>query len=442
MLDFEIKFCALRKALFQNFDKIGMLQSKYFIKTKKESPSDEPSINAQLLMRGSFIDKEMAGVYSFLPLGLRVLRKIENIIREEIAAIGGQEILMPALQPRELWEETQRWENMDVLYRFQDQQQKWLALGPTHEEVLTDIIRKNINSYKDLPISIFQIQTKFRDELRAKAGLLRGREFLMKDLYSFHVDEEDRKAYHQKAIEAYKKIYKRCGLNALVAEASGGPFSKEISHEFQVQTPSGEDLVVFCPNGDFSKNKEVTELREGDKCPDCGSSLIDVKTIEVGNIFTLGTKFSQVMGANFLDENGQSKPIIMGCYGIGISRIMGTVVEVSHDERGIIWPKEIAPFQIHLISLGSKDMSIDKKVKKTAGDLYKKLLDWGVEVLYDDREGVSAGAKFADSDLIGIPLRLVVSEKTLIKDSVEVKGRGEEKVIFIKISEIKKAVGK
>lgn len=414
-----------------------MLQSKYFIKTKKEAPSDEASINAQLLMRGSFVDKEMAGVYSFLPLGLKVIKKIENIVREEIDAIGGQEILMPALQPRELWEETQRWENMDVLYRFQDQQEKWLALGPTHEEVLTDIIRKNINSYKDLPLSLFQIQTKFRDELRAKAGLLRGREFLMKDLYSFHTDEDDRKEYYQKAIKAYKKIFKRCGLDALIAEASGGSFSKEVSHEFQVQTPSGEDLVVFCPTGDFSKNKEVTDLREGDKCPGCGSSLIDVKTIEVGNIFTLGTKFSQAMGANFLDEDGQSRPIIMGCYGIGISRIMGTVAEVNHDDRGVIWPKEIAPFQIHLISLGSKDKSVDKKVKKTAAELYQKMLDWNIEVLYDDRNDVSAGAKFADSDLIGIPLRLVVSEKTLSKNSIEVKERNKKDAKLVKIKELK-----
>lgn len=414
-----------------------MLQSKYFIKTKKEAPSDEISINAQLLMRGSFIDKEMAGVYSFLPLGLKVMKKIENIVREEINAIGGQEILMPALQPRELWEETKRWESVDVLYRLQDQQKKWLALGPTHEEVLTDIIRKNISSYKDLPLYLFQIQTKFRDELRAKAGLLRGREFSMKDLYSFHADEEDRKDYYQKTIKAYKKIFKRCGLDALVAEASGGSFSKEISHEFQVQTPSGEDLVVFCPTGDFSKNKEVTDLREGDKCPGCGSSLIDVKTIEVGNIFTLGTKFSQSMGANFLDEDGQSRPIIMGCYGIGISRIMGTVAEVSHDDRGVIWPKEIAPFQIHLISLGSKNESIDKKVKKTAAELYKKMLDWNIEVLYDDRNDVSAGAKFADSDLIGIPLRLVISEKTLSKNSIEMKERNKKDARLIKIKELK-----
>lgn len=395
-------------------------------------------MNAKFLMRGGFIDKEMAGVYSFLPLGLRVLKKIENIVREEINAIGGQEILMPALQPRELWEETQRWENMDVLYRFQDQQEKWLALGPTHEEVLTDIIRKNISSYKDLPLYLYQIQTKFRDELRAKAGLLRGREFLMKDLYSFHTNEEDRKDYYQKVIKAYKKIFKRCGLNALVAEASGGSFSEDISHEFQVQTPSGEDLVVFCPNGDFSKNKEITDLREGDKCPSCGTGLIDVKTIEVGNIFTLGTKFSEAMGAQFIDKDGQKKPIIMGCYGIGISRIMGSVGEVLNDERGIIWPKEIAPFQIHLICINSKDKIMEKKVKKVAGELCKKLLDLGVEVLYDDREDVSAGAKFADSDLIGIPVRLVVSEKTLAKNSVEWKERNKEKAKLVKIKELTK----
>ncbi|KKP99063.1 MAG: Prolyl-tRNA synthetase [Parcubacteria group bacterium GW2011_GWD2_38_12] len=413
-----------------------MLQSKYFIKTKKEASSDEVSVNAQFLTRGGFIDKEMAGVYSFLPLGLRVLRKIENIIREEINAIGGQELLMPALQPRELWEETQRWEEMDVLYRFQDQQKKWLALGPTHEEVLTDIIRKNINSYKDLPLYLFQIQTKFRDELRAKAGLLRGREFLMKDLYSFHESEEDRKNYYQKAIKAYKKIFKRCGLDVLVAEASGGAFSKEFSHEFQVQTPSGEDLVVFCPNGDFSKNKEITDLREGAKCPNCLAHLIDVKTIEVGNIFTLGTKFSEAMGANFLDKNGQKKPIVMGCYGIGISRIMGAVAEVNHDERGIIWPEEIAPFKTHLISITAKDKKTDQKVKNTTKKTYKELLDLDIEVLYDDRTEISAGAKFADSDLLGIPFRIVISEKTLAKNSVEIRKRGEEKAKLVKIKEI------
>lgn len=415
-----------------------MLQSKYFIKTKKEFPSEETAMNARFLMRGGFIDKEMAGAYSFLPLGLKVLKKIENIVREEMNAVGGQEILMPALQPRELWEETQRWENVDVLYRFQDQQKKWLALGPTHEEVLTDIIRKNISSYKDLPLYLYQIQTKFRDELRAKAGLLRGREFLMKDLYSFHTNEEDRKEYYQKAIKAYKKIFKRCGLNALVAEASGGSFSKEFSHEFQVQTPSGEDLVIFCPSGDFSKNKEITDLREGAKCPNCGAGLIDIKTIEVGNIFTLGTKFSEAMGAQFIDKDGQKKPIIMGCYGIGISRIMGTVVEVSNDDRGIIWPKEIAPFQIHLIRINSKDKITEKKVKKAADELYKKLLDLSIEVLYDDREDVSAGAKFADSDLIGLPLRLVVSEKTLAQNSIEWKERNKEKAKLVKIKEITK----
>lgn len=417
-----------------------MLQSKYFIKTKKEAPSDEVSINAQLLIRGGFIDKEMAGVYSFLPLGLKVLKKIENIIREEINAIGGQEILMPALQPRELWEETQRWEAMDVLYRFQDQQKKWLALGPTHEEVLTDIIRKNISSYKDLPFYLYQIQTKFRDELRAKAGLLRGREFLMKDLYSFHESEEDRKIYYQKAIKAYRKIFKRCGLDILVAEASGGAFSKELSHEFQVQTPSGEDLVVFCPSGDFSKNKEITDLREGEKCPRCSSHLIDVKTIEVGNIFTLGTKFSEAMGAHFLDRNGQKNPIVMGCYGIGLSRVMGAAVEVSHDDRGIIWPEEIAPFRTHLISITAKDKKTDQKVKNTAKKLYKELLDLGVEVLYDDRTEISVGAKFADSDLMGIPTRLVISEKTLAKNSVEVKERGKEKAKLVKTGELLKII--
>ena len=327
-----------------------MRQSELFTKTSKTEPKDETSINARLLTKAGFIQKLGAGIYSFLPLGFLVLKKIENIIREEMNAIGGQELLMPALHPKEIWEETGRWQTADYLYKLKDRQDKYFALGATHEEVITDIVRKYISSYKDLPLYLYQIQVKFRDELRAKSGLLRAKEFIMKDLYSFHADEEDRKQYYETIKKAYLKIFKRCGLDAIVAEASGGIFSKEFSHEFQVPTSAGEDIIYFCPTGDFSQNKEIAERKTGDKCPKCGKPIEEAKTIEVGNIFALGTKYSEPMKAHFVDKNGSKKPIIMGCYGIGLGRVMGAAVEVHHDEKGIIWPEEIAPFKAHLVT--------------------------------------------------------------------------------------------
>src|SRR3989338_1346187 len=276
-----------------------MLQSQAFIKTKKEAPKDEVSANARLLARGGYADKLAGGIYSFLPLGFLVLKKIENIIREEMNAVGGEEILMPALQTKELWEETKRCETMNDLYKLKDRQGRELALGPTHEEVITDIVRKQSWSYKDLPFYLYQIQTKFRDELRSKSGLLRGREFIMKDLYSFHASEEDLKKYYETVKKAYLKIFKRCGLSVVVAEAGGGSFSKESSHEFQVPTPAGEDVVVLCEHCGWAKNVEIAEVRAGAHCPVCGRALKEEKAIEAGNIFTLGTKFSQAMGAFF-----------------------------------------------------------------------------------------------------------------------------------------------
>ncbi|MDP3052193.1 MAG: proline--tRNA ligase, partial [bacterium] len=258
-----------------------MRQSQLFTKTSKTAPKDETSVNAQLLTKAGFIQKLGAGIYSFLPLGFLVFKKIENIIREEMNAIGGQELLMPALHPKEIWEETGRWQTADYLYKLKDRQEKNFALGATHEEVITDIARKYVSSYKDLPLCVYQIQVKFRDELRAKSGLLRAKEFIMKDLYSFHADEEDRKQYYETVKKSYLKIFRRCGLDAIVTEASGGIFSKEFSHEFQVTTSAGEDIIYFCPTGDFSQNKEIAERKTGDKCPKCGKPIEEAKTIEV-----------------------------------------------------------------------------------------------------------------------------------------------------------------
>ena len=413
-----------------------MLQSEFLVKTLKESPKDETSINAQFLIRAGFIYKEMAGVYTYLPLGLRVLRKIENIVREEMEKIGGKEILMSIFQPKRLWEETGRWskEIGDVMYKCQEDG-KEIGLGPTHEEMLTDIIRHYVKSYEDLPLYLYQIQTKFRKELRAKSGLLRGREFDMKDLYSFHASEKDFKEYYKKVTQAYFRIFKRCGLKTILTEASGAGFTNEYTHEFQVLAKDGEDTIIYCPQGNFAQNKEITKLQAGQKCPQCKSILMEGKSIEVGNIFPLGTKYSKGMQAFFVDKDGQRKLIIMGCYGLGPSRIMGTIVEIHHDDKGIIWPKEIAPFQAHLIKIEN-----NQQVTKTAQKLYQDLQKSGVEVLYDDRINKTAGEKFAEADLIGIPIRLVVSEKTLKKNSVELKKREELSVKLVKPDQIKRYV--
>lgn len=399
-----------------------MKQSQLFGKTLKTVPKDEVSRNAELLIRGGFIDKLMAGAYSYLPLGYRVLNKIKNIIREEMDAIGGQELFMPALQPKALWEETGRWTDPGkaVMFQFKGREDKEYGLGWTHEEVIVDIARKRVSSYKDLPFALYQIQDKFRDEPRAKSGLLRGREFSMKDLYSFHATEDDLLNFYKKAISAYLNVFKRCGLDALVVEASGGSFSKEFSHEFQVLTPFGEDTIFYCPNRDFAQNKEIAKVKAGDKCHVCGEKIIEGKTIEVGNIFKLYSKYSAPMKLQFTDADGKKKDVIMGCYGIGPSRVMGAIVEVSSDKNGIIWPANVAPYTIHLLTIGTS-----AAVTEAGEKLYNHLLKKGEEVLFDDR-AVSPGAKFADSDLIGIPTRLIISEKTLAQESVEFKRRGEE----------------
>lgn len=410
-----------------------MRQTEIFIKTRKEDPKDEIFTSAKLLLRAGFVDKLMAGVYSFLPFGFRVLRKIEKIIREEMEKLGGQEILMPALHPKTLWEETGRWQKMlGIIYKVNDTEGREFGLGPTHEEVIVDIVRKHQFSLSDLPFALFQIQNKFRDEPRPKSGLLRGREFIMKDLYSFHSNAADLDTFYAKAIKSYQRIFKRCGLKSLVVEASGGDFSKEYSHEFMVKTLAGEDITFFCSVCGFAQNKEITKIKSGDKCPSCGKGIIeDAKTVEAGNIFKLGTRFSKDLGAYYIDEKGEKQSLIMGCYGLGVSRLIATAVEVNNDERGIIWPIEIAPFQIHLIEIKSKK----NEVKKQAEKIYKQILAENHEVLYDDRD-ISAGAKFADADLIGCPLRIVVSEKTLEKKSVELKERGKKQARLIKIESL------
>ncbi len=409
-----------------------MRQSFLFTKTIKETPRDETSFNAQALIRAGMIDKVSAGVYTFLPLGLRVHNKICQIVREEMNAVGGQEILMPALTPKELWQTTKRWDNFDALFKLEGANKKEYALGATHEEIITPLAKKYIFSYKELPVYVYQIQTKFRNEPRAKAGLIRGREFSMKDLYSFHIDKKDLEDYYEVVKEAYFKIMARCGLKEItyLTFASGGAFSK-YSHEFQTLAKNGEDTIHLCEKCQVAVNQEIIE--EQKTCPRCGSEdLHSKKAIETANIFKLGTRFSNDFGFFYSDIQGEKKLVEMGCYGIGPSRIMGAVAEVFHDSKGIKWPREIAPFQAHLVSLASGNDEVAKK----ADGLYQKLQKENIEILYDDRKDRSAGEKFADADLIGLPARLVISEKTLAEKAVEVKKRGSDKVKMVKWEEV------
>lgn len=412
-----------------------MRQSKLFLTTKKETPKEVKIISHKLLIRGDFIEQTISGVYRFLPLGWRVLKKIEKIIREEMVALGAQELYLPTLQNKNLWLETGRWTTIDPpLFKLRDRHQKEIALAPTHEEEITDIIRKRVKSYKDLPIYLFQIQNKFRNEIRPSGGLLRTVEFLMKDLYSFHSDENDLENFYQKVKKSYFKIFNRCSLKALCVEASSGTIGGELSNEFMVLSEVGEDKILFCPNCHWGANIEKSgDIKE---CPQCKKQLEKKNSIEVGHIFKLGSKYSESMKATFKDKEGKEKPIIMGCYGIGLPRLMGTIVEIHHDEKGIIWPKEVAPFDVHLIEIKSLNTLISKKIKKTAEKIYKNLQNQKIEVLYDDRDDKTPGEKLIDSDLIGIPIRIVVSEKTLKRNCVEIKKRKTKKIELIKIKNI------
>ncbi|OGD83250.1 hypothetical protein A2165_00780 [Candidatus Curtissbacteria bacterium RBG_13_40_7] len=413
-----------------------MRYSQLFGKTIRQVPRDETSTNARLLIRGGYVDKLMAGSYSLLPLGLRVVKKIEQVIREEMNKTGAQEILMPLLHPKAIWNETGRWETAkEVMFQFK-KDKKEFALSFTHEEILLDLVRKHVQTYHEFPLKLYHFSTKFRDEPRAKSGILRAREFLMKDLYSVHTTEKDLDRYYWEIASAYQKIFKRVDLEAKVVEAAGGVFTEGHTHEFQVLCEAGEDTIYWCENCEFAQNKEITEVKEGDACPKCKKGkILEDRSIEVANIFRFGTVYSQKMNVSFVDKDGIKKPAYLGSYGIGTTRLMGTLVEVFNDARGIIWPKQVAPFQVHLLML-----SDESGVMSQAGEVYQFLEKAGVEVLFDDRKGVSAGEKFADCDLIGIPIRLVVSEKTE-KGKVEWKERGKENTEILSTEDaIKKCV--
>lgn len=401
------------------------MQSKMIAKTKKEAPSDEVSKNAKLLIRAGFIHKEMAGVYSFLPLGLRVLKKIENIIREEMDRIGGTEMKTSVLQNKEVWEKSGRWsdEVVDTWFKTKLKNGGEVGLSFTNEEAYSNILKQYVESYKDLPLYPYDFKEIFRNETRSKSGILRGREFYWKALYSFSKDEAEHNSFYEKVKMAYQNIFKRVGIGntTYLTFASGGTFSK-FSHEFQTETSAGEDIIYLDEASGIAVNKEVYN---DEVLRDLGlnkKTLIEKKTVEVGNIFSLGTKFSAPFELKYKDEKGEEKLAIMGSYGIGLGRLMGTVVEVLSDDKGIVWPENIAPFRVHLLALGADEAVFDQAQK-----LYRELSEKNIEVLYDDRKDARAGEKFADSDLIGIPYRVIVSEKSLEKGGVEVKKRTEEK---------------
>ena len=407
-----------------------MRQSQLFTKTRKEAPKDETSKNASLLIRGGFINKEMAGVYSYLPLGFRVLEKIENIIREEMNAIGGVEVLLTALQDPEPWKATGRWsdEVIDTWFKTKLANGTEIGLANTHEEPLANLMKHHIDSYKDLPVYAYQIQNKFRNELRAKSGLMRGREFLMKDLYSFTRDEKELEQFYEKCAEAYGKIFERTGIadKTYRTFADGGAFSK-FSDEFQTLSEAGEDTIFIDEKKKLAINKEVYTDEVLDELNLKKEDLKEAKAIEVANIFKLGTKYSEPLGLIYKDESGNKIPVVMGSYGIGLGRLMGAIAEVHNDERGMIWPVSVAPFSVHILALPGGE--------EEAENIYKKMVAQNKEVLYDDRRDLSAGEKLAEADLIGIPQRAVVSEKSLKAGGVEVKMRNAEKEEIVPIED-------
>lgn len=420
-----------------------MFQSQLFSKTRREDPKGEVSQNAKLLIRAGFIHKEMAGVYSYLPLGLRVLNKINDIIRKEMDALGAVELELTALQNPLLYEKTDRWsgDKMDIWFKTELQTGGELGLGFTHEEAITELLKNHVSSYKDLPRAIYQIQTKFRNETRAKSGILRGREFLMKDLYSFHVSEEDLDNFYDKVKGAYERIFERIGLgdSTYITFASGGVFSK-YSHEFQTLSEAGEDLIYLSEGKKLAVNKEVLNDETLSELGLSREELSEKKSIEVGNIFKLGTRFSQPLGLYFKDEKGGSRPVVMGCYGLGPARIMGVIAEIKSDNKGLVWPRAVAPFDIHLVVLGkevglSGDREALTETAKTALEIYEGLTASGKEVLCDDRD-LSAGEKLADADLLGIPFRLVISDSAIKKGKFELVDRATGEIEYLSEAEL------
>ncbi len=412
-----------------------MRQSILFTKTRKEAPKDEVARNAILLIRAGYIYKEMAGVYAYLPLGLRVFRNIEKIIREEMDTTGAQELLLTSLQSRSVWDVTGRWSNevIDNWFKTKLVDGTELGIANTHEEPLTNLLTHFTHSHRDFPVYIYQFQTKFRNELRAKSGIMRGREFVMKDLYSFCRTEDEHAVFYARMKEAYTNVFRRAGIGeeTYFTYASGGSFS-HASDEFQTVTDAGEDIIYIDPETRFSINEEM--LADGkalEKFNVSKERLVAKKSVEVGNIFPLGTRFSEAFGLNYRDEAGKEKPVIMGSYGIGLGRLMGAITEVCSDDKGLVWPKEVAPFAAHLVQLGES-----AEVLEQAKDLYDMLLKKGIEVLYDDRSAISAGEKLADADLLGMPLRVVVSEKTRAAGIVEFRDRKTGEVTMVPYDEV------
>ena len=412
-----------------------MRQTKLFTKTRKEVPADEQSKNAELLIRGGFIHKEMAGVYAFLPLGIRVIEKIKNIIREEMNAVGGQEVFMTTLQPRDIWEKTDRWDDakVDNWFKTKLKSGEELGVGLTHEEPIVDVLSGYVSSYRDLPISVYQIQNKFRNELRAKSGILRGREFIMKDMYSFARTEEEHLKIYEEVAEAYHRVYKRLGIGHITyrTHADGGIFTKKFSHEFQTISGVGEDTIYLDEEKNIAVNKEIYTDENLAKLGLDKSKLVERRSIEVGNIFPLESKYTDALDVYYTDENGEKKSIISGCYGIGVSRTMGVLAEIFSDDNGLMWPESVAPFKVHLLMLGDKEHVVTE-----ANALYESLIKNKIEVLFDDRTDVSAGEKFADADLLGMPYRVVVSERSLKDGGFEIKKRIEAKGQVVKNEEL------
>jgi prolyl-tRNA synthetase len=410
-----------------------MRRSQLFTKTRKEAPAEEESINAQLLLRAGYIHKEMAGVYAYLPLGIRVVENIKQIIREEMNALGAQELIMTNLQSREIWELTGRWDEkvVDVWFKTKLQNGTPLGLAWSHEEPITNMMKTYISSYKDFPVNVYQFQTKLRNELRSKSGIMRGREFVMKDMYSYARSAKELQDFYDRTTEAYMKVFKRVGLGDItyVTAASGGAFTK-FSHEFQTITDAGEDIIYVNREKGVAINEEVYNDEALAELGINKEHLEKVKAAEVGNIFNFGTEKSEKMGLYFTDEDGREKPVYLGSYGIGVTRLMGVIAEHFSDERGIVWPKNIAPFDVYLARLGTSE-----ELVKNADEVYSRLTDSGISVLYDDRD-VRAGEMFADADLMGIPARLVLSGKTLEKNSVELKKRTEESTQLVPLKNV------
>jgi prolyl-tRNA synthetase len=397
-----------------------MRRSQLFTKTTKNIPADETSKNARLLIQAGYIHKEMAGVYAYLPLGFKVVEKIKNIVREEMVNVGGSEIIMTNLQRKELWQKTDRWDDdkVDVWFKSRLQNDSEVGFAWSHEEPITDMMKNYISSYRDLPVYVFQFQTKLRNELRAKSGIMRGREFVMKDFYSYSSNDEEHQKFYDRMIDAYLKVFERLGIGdkTYLTYASGGAFT-QFSHEFQTLTEAGEDVVYLDKDKKLAINKEVYKDEIINQLGLNKDSLEEVKASEVGNIFNFGEIKSNQLGLNYSDQEGQDKNVVLGSYGIGITRLMGVIAEVYSDEHGLVWPESIAPAKVYLIAIGDDD-----NVVKESDSLYKDLTSAGVEVIYDDRN-IRPGEMFADADLIGIPYRLVISAKTLSSGSYELKAR-------------------